>query len=57
MSILGSAYPIFRGDRSRYKPAESVVAAISGCHMLWYLHFLLLSRISARLRRQMHPCV
>lgn len=36
--ILGSADPIFRGDASRYNPEELVVAAISGCHMLWYLH-------------------
>lgn len=36
--ILGSADPIFRGDASRYNPEELVVAALSGCHMLWYLH-------------------
>lgn len=36
--ILGSADPIFRGDASRYNPEELVVAAIAGCHMLWYLH-------------------
>jgi len=37
-TILGSADPIYRGDASRYNPEELVVAAISGCHMLWYLH-------------------
>ena len=36
--ILASADPIYRGDASRYNPEELVVAAISGCHMLWYLH-------------------
>ncbi len=36
--ILGSADPIYRGEASRYNPEELVVAAISGCHMLWYLH-------------------
>lgn len=36
--ILGSADPIYRGDASRYNPEELIVAAIAGCHMLWYLH-------------------
>lgn len=36
--ILASADPIFRGEASRYNPEELVVAAIAGCHMLWYLH-------------------
>lgn len=36
--ILASADPVYRGDASRYNPEELVVAAISGCHMLWYLH-------------------
>lgn len=37
-TILGSADKIYRGDASRYNPEELVVAAISGCHLLWYLH-------------------
>lgn len=36
--ILASAARIYRGDASRYNPEEIIVAAISGCHMLWYLH-------------------
>lgn len=36
--ILGSAATVYRGDASRYNPEELVVAAIAGCHMLWYLH-------------------
>lgn len=36
--ILGSADPVYRGDKTRYNPEELVVAAISGCHLLWYLH-------------------
>ncbi len=36
--ILASADPVYRGDESRYNPEELVVAAIAGCHMLWYLH-------------------
>ncbi len=37
--ILCSADPGFRGDPARHNPEEMLVAAISACHMLWYLHF------------------
>jgi organic hydroperoxide reductase OsmC/OhrA len=37
-SIPGSADPKFRGDAARYNPEELLVAALSTCHMLWYLH-------------------
>jgi organic hydroperoxide reductase OsmC/OhrA len=36
--LPGSSDPAFRGDASRYNPEELLVAAISSCHMLWYLH-------------------
>jgi organic hydroperoxide reductase OsmC/OhrA len=36
--IPGSSDPAFRGDRSRYSPEDMLVAALSACHMLWYLH-------------------
>ena len=36
--ILGSSDPSFRGDATRYNPEEMLVASISTCHMLWYLH-------------------
>ena len=36
--IHGSSDPIFRGDPVRYNPEELLVAALSSCHMLWYLH-------------------
>jgi organic hydroperoxide reductase OsmC/OhrA len=36
--LLGSSDPAFRGDASRYNPEEMLVAALSSCHMLWYLH-------------------
>ncbi|MEO9188768.1 MAG: OsmC family protein [Acetobacteraceae bacterium] len=36
--LLGSSDPTFRGDASRHNPEELLVAAISACHMLWYLH-------------------
>ncbi len=28
----------FRGDKTKYTPEELLVASLSGCHMLWYLH-------------------
>lgn len=36
--LLGSADPTFRGDPSRHNPEELLVAALSACHMLSYLH-------------------
>ena len=36
--IPGSSDPAFRGDRARYNPEEMLVASLSTCHMLWYLH-------------------
>ena len=37
-AILGSSDPAFRGDRTKYNPEELLVASLSSCHMLWYLH-------------------
>lgn len=37
-SISGSSDPAFRGDPTRYNPEELLVASLSTCHMLWYLH-------------------
>ena len=37
-AIPGSSDPSFRGDARRYNPEELPVAAVSSCHMLWYLH-------------------
>jgi organic hydroperoxide reductase OsmC/OhrA len=36
--ILGSSDPAFRGDKTRYNPEELLVASLSTCHMLSYLH-------------------
>jgi organic hydroperoxide reductase OsmC/OhrA len=36
--LLGSSAPEFRGDAARWNPEELLVAALSQCHMLWYLH-------------------
>lgn len=37
-AILASSDPHFRGDRSRWNPEELLVASLSACHKLWYLH-------------------
>lgn len=37
-TVPGSSDPNFRGDKTRYNPEELLVASLSGCHMLWYLH-------------------
>ena len=36
--LLGSSDPAFRGDSKRYNPEELLVASLSACHLLWYLH-------------------
>jgi organic hydroperoxide reductase OsmC/OhrA len=37
-TIAGSSDPMFRGDAARWNPAELLIAALSACHQLWYLH-------------------
>ena len=36
--IASSSDPSFLGDKTRYNPEELLVASLSSCHMLWYLH-------------------
>lgn len=36
--IAASAEPLFRGDPARWNPELELTAALSQCHMLWYLH-------------------
>ena len=36
--IPGSSDPAFRGDPLRWNPEELLVASVSACHQLWYLH-------------------
>lgn len=43
--IPGSADPAFRGDPARWNPEELLVAALSACHKLWYLHLCAEARI------------
>ncbi len=45
MRILGSSDPSFRGDPSRHNPEELLVASLSSCHMLWFLHLCSANKI------------
>jgi organic hydroperoxide reductase OsmC/OhrA len=36
--IAASSDPAFRGDPDRHTPEDMLVASLSSCHMLWYLH-------------------
>lgn len=36
--IYGSSDPAFRGDPARWNPEELLIASLSACHKLWYLH-------------------
>ncbi|WP_326559591.1 OsmC family protein [Micromonospora sp. NBC_01796] len=36
--LLGSADPTFRGEADRWNPEQLLVAALSQCHLLAYLH-------------------
>ena len=43
--LAGSSDPAFRGDASRHNPEELLVAALSACHMLSYLHMATLAGV------------
>lgn len=36
--ISGSSDPAFRGDKTKHNPEDLLLASLSSCHMLWYLH-------------------
>ncbi len=36
--ISGSSDPAFLGDSTKHNPEDLLLASISSCHMLWYLH-------------------
>jgi organic hydroperoxide reductase OsmC/OhrA len=44
--IPASSDPAFRGDPSRYNPEDLLVASLSSCHMLWYLHLCATNQIT-----------
>lgn len=45
-AIHGSSDPAFRGDRSCHNPEELLVASLSACHMLWYLHLCAVNHVT-----------
>ena len=45
-AIRGSSDPAFLGDSGRWNPEEMLVASLSTCHMLWYLHLCATSGVS-----------
>jgi organic hydroperoxide reductase OsmC/OhrA len=44
--MLASSDPSFRGDPARHNPEELLVASLSGCHMLSYLHLCTVNKIT-----------
>ncbi len=44
-ALAGSADTTFRGDGDRHNPEDLLVAALSACHMLSYLHLCAISSI------------
>ncbi|MBP2293438.1 OsmC family protein [Azospirillum rugosum] len=45
-AIAGSSDPAFRGDATRHNPEDLLVASLSACHMLWYLHLCAVNGIA-----------
>ncbi len=43
--LYGSSDPAFLGDLGRWNPEEMLVASISACHKLWYLHLCAVNKI------------
>jgi organic hydroperoxide reductase OsmC/OhrA len=43
--ILASADPAFRGDKTKHNPEDFLVASLSACHMLSYLHLCAVSGV------------
>lgn len=37
-TLIGSSDPAFRGDAACWNPEELLLAALSACHQLWFLH-------------------
>ena len=44
-TLHGSSDAHFRGDASKYNPEDLLVASLSACHMLSYLHLCAVSNI------------
>ena len=45
VDIAGSSDPAFRGDKTKHNPEELLLAALSTCHMLSYLHVCVMNGV------------
>lgn len=45
-TIQGSSDPSFLGDPGKYNPEDLLVASLSSCHLLWYLHLCAVNKIT-----------
>lgn len=45
VELAGSSDPMFHGDATRHNPEDLLVAALSACHMLAYLHMAVLAGV------------
>src|SRR5580698_11477781 len=43
--LYASADTEFRGNPLRYNPEELLLASVSSCHMLWYLHLCAVNKV------------
>lgn len=44
--IRGSSDPAFRGEASRWNPEQLLVASLSACHQLWWLHLCAVNAVT-----------
>ncbi|MGB8909441.1 MAG: OsmC family protein [Candidatus Cybelea sp.] len=44
--IAASSDPAFRGNPRHYNPEELLIASLTSCHMLWYLHLCAVNGIA-----------
>lgn len=43
--ISASSDPAFLGDKTKHNPEDLLLASLSSCHMLWYLHLCSVSGV------------
>lgn len=45
-TVRGSADPAYHGDSERHNPEDLLLASLSACHMLWYLHLCAVDKVA-----------
>ena len=43
--VKGSADPAYYGNAARHNPEDMLLASLSACHMLWYLHLCTMRKV------------